>query len=206
MNDGVVAVVRMTEEAVGAAAAVHLRTLPESRSALMGPGYVRSFIDWFRHPGHGGIALAGVAETGELVAYVVGAPLGYPRQLSRDLRWPSLAAVAIRPWLFLKREFSSGLVGRLRLTVTGRLQEHIDLGLPGPTMSLVAMGVLPAFRRTGIGRRLLQEFERCAVEMKMRSMHLSTGSDNTAARQFYESHGWRPLSKSADKVHYGRIL
>jgi GNAT superfamily N-acetyltransferase len=77
--------------------------------------------------------------------------------------------------------------------------------LPAPTMSLVAMGVSPAFRRAGVGHHLLDEFERRAVGMKMRSMHLSTESDNTAAQQFYERHGWLPLLKSADKVHYGRI-
>ena len=82
----------------------------------------------------------------------------------------------------------------------------MNFQLPTPTMSLVAMGVSPVFRRAGVGRRLLDESEKLAVGMKMLSMHLSTESDNTPARQFYERHGWRPLLKTTDKVHYGRFL
>jgi ribosomal protein S18 acetylase RimI-like enzyme len=173
---------------------------------MMGPRYVRSFVDWFRRPDHQAIALAAVTVEGQLVAYIVGAPLGYAVQLSRDLRWPSLAAVATRPWLLFTRKFNSGMLGRLRLTLTGTVQSGTEHTLPAPTMSLVAMGVLPAFRRSGIGRRLLEECERRATAMSMRSMHLSTGSDNVAARQFYERRGWRLVSKSPHKVHYGRIL
>jgi ribosomal protein S18 acetylase RimI-like enzyme len=98
------------------------------------------------------------------------------------------------------------MLGRIRLTVSRTVPQEAEFQLPAPTMSLVAMGVSPKLRRAGVGSRLLGEFERRAVGMKGRSMHLSTDADNMIARQFYERHGWRPLSKSADKVHYGSIL
>ena len=196
----------MTEEAVASTAKVHLRVLPDSRTALMGSAYVRSWVDWFRRSEHAGIAFAAITAHGEVVGYIIGAPLGYPTELSRDLFWPALAAVATRPWLVLRRQFRQGMLGRLRLTVSGTLPREAGFQLPAPTLSLVAMGVSPAFRRAGVGSRLLEESEKRSVEMKMRSMHLSTESDNGAAHQFYERHGWQPLLKSADKVHYGRIL
>jgi len=204
-HSGVV-VVPMTEDTVAAAARIHLQVLPGSRTALMGLAYVRSWVDWFRRPEHQGVAFAAITAEGEVVGYVIGAPLGYPTELSRDLFWPSIAAFAARPWLILMPQFRHGVFGRLRLTVWGTLPREAGFQLPAPTMSLVAMGVSPAFRRARVGHRLLDESERRAVGMNMRSMHLSTESDNMTAQQFYERYGWRPLSKSADKVHYGRIL
>jgi len=196
----------MTEEAAASAARLHLRVLPESRTALMGPAYVRSWVDWFRRPEHEGIALVAISGDGALAGYVIGAPLGYPTKQSRDLFWPSLAAVALRPWLVLRPQFRQGVLGRVRLTASGALPQEPGLQLPAPTMSLVALGVSPALRRAGVGSRLLDESKARAVEMEMRSMHLSTGADNAVAQRLFERHGWRALSRSGDKIHYGRLL
>ena len=75
-----VVVVPMTEEAVTAAAKVHVHVLPDSRTSLMGSAYVRSWVDWFRRPEHEGIALVAITADREVVGYVIGAPLGYPTE------------------------------------------------------------------------------------------------------------------------------
>ena len=196
----------MTAEMVRPAAKVHLRALPDSRTALMGESYVSSMMEWFRRTEHGGIALAAIDDPGEVVGYAIGAPLGYPKALSRHLFWISAAAMITRPWLIFKRRFLNGIVGRLRLVATGAILQPADLDLPAPTMSLAAMGVSEAVRRQKVGRRLLHDFEERAVEMGMRSMRLSTGSDNIAARRFYEGCGWRLLSDSGGIVYYFRML
>jgi ribosomal protein S18 acetylase RimI-like enzyme len=199
-------IVSMTEEMVRPAARVHMNTLPDSRTALMGEAYVTAFISWLREPEHGGIALAAVDDQAEVVGYVIGAPVGYSRALSRHLFWISAAATAAHPALIFRSEFQSGLLDRLRLAATGKMFQSSTFELPALTMSLVAMGVLPAARRQKTGLRLVESFEGRAREMGMRSMRLSTRSDNIAARSFYESCGWRLLEEAGRIAFYFRLL
>jgi ribosomal protein S18 acetylase RimI-like enzyme len=199
-------IVAMTAEMVPKAARVHLDALADSRTAIMGEAYVRAFIDWFRQADHTGIALVAINSHGCVVGYVIGAPLGYPRALSRHLVWIAAAAVIARPWLFFRQQFRNGVLDRLRLVLGGSRPHGVELELPAPTLSLVAIGVSPAARRKKIGLRLVQAFEAKAREMHMRSLRLSTGSDNAVARRFYERCGWRLFSASDELVYYFRIL
>jgi Acetyltransferases len=203
--DGTV-IVPMTAEMVRKAARVHLRALAGSRTAIMGEAYARTFLDWFRIAEHGGIALVAIDIHGDLVGYVIGAPLGYPRNLSRRLVWIAAAAVIARPWLFFRQQFRHGVLDRLRL-VLGRPPPHgAELELPAPTMSLVAIGVSPAARGKKIGPRLVQAFEARARELRMRSLRLSTRSDNAAACRLYERCGWRSFPASDGMTYYFRIF
>lgn len=87
----------------------------------MGERYVRSFVDWFRQPEHGGIALAAIDNCRDVVGYAIGAPLGYPKALSRHLFWTSAGATLTKPWLILKPQFQNGIVARARLVMTGTM-------------------------------------------------------------------------------------
>jgi ribosomal protein S18 acetylase RimI-like enzyme len=172
----------------------------------MGDAYARVFVDWFRQPEHGGIALVAIDRHSDVVGYVIGAPLGYPRALSRDLVWISARAVVMRPWLFFRSEFRNGVLDRVRLLLGRSLPHRAEPGLPAPTMSLVAIGVAPAARGKKIGLRLVQAFETKARELQMRSLRLSMRSDNFVARRLYERCGWRPFSDCGEMTYYFRIL
>ena len=200
------AIVAMPAEMVREAARVHLDALAGSRTAIMGEAYVRAFIDWFRQPEHGGIALVAIDSHSDVVGYVIGAPLGYPRVLSRHLVWIAAGAVIVRPWLFFRQQFRNGVLDRLLLVLGRSLLRGAVPELPAPTMSLVAIGVSPAARGKKVGLRLLQAFEKKARELHMRSLRLTTPSDNAAARRLYERCGWRPFSASDETTYYFRIL
>ena len=201
-----VIIVTMSAEMVRKAARVHIETLADSRTASMGASYVGAYIDWFRQAEHGGIALAAIDRRGEVVGYVIGAPLGYPRALSRHLRWVSAAAVIMRPWLFFRQQFRHGIVGRAKLLLGRALPPSGIPELPAPTASLVALGVLSAARGKKIGLRLVQAFETKARELQLRSLRLSTRSDNTVACRLYERCGWQPFLTSNELTYYFRIL
>jgi hypothetical protein len=66
----------------------------------MGAAYARRFIDWFCQTEHRAIALVAVDKYGDVVGYVIGAPLGYPTALSRAMAPLAAAALVARPWLF----------------------------------------------------------------------------------------------------------
>jgi len=196
----------MTAEMVRKAARVHRDALPDSRTTIMGEAYVVAFIDWFRQPEHGGIALGAIDMHGEVVGYVIGAPLGYARALSRHLFWIAAGAVILRPWLFFRHEFRNGVLDRFRF-VLGHLPPHTsEPEIPAPTMSLVAIGVSSAARGKKIGLRLVQAFERRARELRMQSLRLTTRSDNAVACRLYQRCGWRPFSASDEMTYYFRLL
>ena len=199
-------IVAMNAEMVRKAARVHLDALAGSRTAIMGEAYVRAFIDWFRQPEHGRIALAAIDSHSAVVGYVIGAPLGYPRALSRHLAWIATAAVIARPWLFFSQKFRNGVLDRLRFVLGGSRAHGAEPELPAPTLSLVAIGVSSAARGKRIGLRLVQAFEARARELHTGSLRLSTGSDNAVASRFYERCGWRPFPAAIGLVYYFRIL
>jgi ribosomal protein S18 acetylase RimI-like enzyme len=200
-------IVAMTAGMVPKAARVHLDALAGSRTAIMGGAYIRAYIDWFRQAENGSIALVAIDSHSNVFGYVIGAPLGYPRALSRHLVRIAAGAFIVRPWLLFREQFRNGLLDRLRLVLGGsRTSGANPLKLPAPTLSLVAIGVSPTAQGKKIGLRLVQAFEAKARELQMRSLRLSTGSDNVVARGFYERCGWRPFPASDKLVYYYRIL
>ncbi len=198
-------IIPMTPEMVSKAAKLHIDALAGSRTASMGEAYVRAYIDWFRQAGNG-IALVAIDIHGDVIGYVIGAPLEYPKVLSRHLVWFATGAVIVRPWMFFTQQFRNGVLDRLRLLLGCSPAHGVRPELPGPTMSLVAIGVSPADRGKQIGRRLLVAFETRARELQMRSLRLSTESDNTVARRLYERCGWRPFPAPDERTCYFRIL
>ena len=200
-------VVAMTAEMVRKAARIHVDVLASSRTAFMGKAYCRAFIDWFRQVEHGGIALVAIDSNSDVVGYVIGAPLGYPRALSRHLVWIAAGTVLMRPWVIFRQQFRDGVLDRLRLLLVGRSPAPgAAPELPAPTASLVAIAVSPVARGKKIGLRLVQAFETKARELQMRSLRLSTRPDNAAACRLYERCGWRLFSVSDEMTYYSRIL
>lgn len=112
----------------------------------------------------------------------------------------------MRPWLFFKQQFRDGVLDRLQLLLGRSLSQSTRPELPAPTLSLVAIGVSPAARGKKIGLRLVHAFETRARELQMRSLRLSTRSDNTVARRLYERRGWQPFPLSDESTYYFRIL
>ena len=201
-----VRIVPMISEMVPKAARLHIETLAGSRTACMGNAYVEAFIEWFRQPDRGGIALVAIDRHRHVVGYVIGAPLGYARDLSRHLAWTAARAVIGRPWLFFKLQFRKGFLDRLQLLLGRSLPQASQPELPAPTLSLVAIGVSPHAQRKHIGLRLVQGFESKVRELQMRSLRLSTNSENVAACRLYERCGWRPFPVSGGLTYYFRIL
>ncbi len=64
----------------------------------------------------------------------------------------------------------------------GEDDAHLDL-----------LAVAPSYRRVGVGHRLLEWLEKCAVVGNLSSVTLEVRAGNEGARLFYESMGYRTL-------------
>ena len=60
---------------------------------------------------------------------------------------------------------------------------------------LHAVEVLPAFRRTGVAKKLMAQAAKWAEDHGARYMALMTTRDNTAANRLYSSLGMRPVGQ-----------
>jgi glycosyltransferase involved in cell wall biosynthesis/ribosomal protein S18 acetylase RimI-like enzyme len=189
-------------------AELHLDAFAGFLNTLLGRGYVKAFITWFIR-NKKTIALAAIDENHKVVGYALGAPVGYSARLNRDLGLVTAARILVRPWLICNSRFRSVLVERMRSLIDQRGNASQALELPCPSMSLVAIGVASAQRRSKIGQRLMQAVEAKARDSEIRSLVLSVYESATAARRFYEQCGWRLCSGEGMKgnvLKYCRLL
>lgn len=158
----------------------------------IGNAYTRAFIRWFQEAEEG-IALCALDDRGDVVGYVVGAPIGYTASLTSKTLLPAVLGISMRPWLFMNSNFRrivSGLLCRL-LPFSRDTQMSEEPILTEPVYSLVGVAVSPLVRGQGIGQKLVDAFERQVADRGGRSCRLSVYPQNFAARKLYERAGWQ---------------
>ncbi len=75
-------------------------------------------------------------------------------------------------------------IGGFAIMRYGEDDAHLDL-----------LAVAPEYRRTGIGRQLLEWLERCAVVAGIFTVALEVRAENEVAQRFYERLGYRVLAQ-----------
>ena len=70
----------------------------------------------------------------------------------------------------------------------------LAIGHPGGYVKMNGLGVLPEYRHRGIGRQLMDQVERWAVEQGAPYVGLASGTGRTEAHNFYEHLGYRKTS------------
>lgn len=186
---------------------LHLDAFRGYLNTLLGRGYIKAFITWFIR-NKGTIAIVALDDHQKVVGYALCAYAGYGAELNRDLFLGTAVRILTRPWLICNARFRGRLLERIKSLVRPRQNSSQALELPEPSMSLVAIGVASANRRSRIGQCLIEAVESRARSLHMRSLVLSVYEDATAARHFYERCGWRACStatRQGDLMRYYRL-
>ena len=168
---------------------LHLDAFAGYVNTFLGRGYIRDFITWFIRNKET-IAIVAIDDNQKVVGYSLCAFAGYGGRLNRELFWGTAARILTRPWLICNARFRDRVIERIKILVGLRQKSSQALDLPEPSMSLVAIGVASANRRSKIGQCLMQAVEARARSLQMRSLVLSVYESETAARRFYEQCGW----------------
>ena len=174
---------------------LHMRGFNGAMNTRLGRGYVFASINWFFQL-EGGIALVAKNHNDQLLGYVIGAPLGYGKQMNRNLFWVAGRAFFMRPWLFLSQQIRATLKLRLWAVFDQSQKQEIHVDLPAPIMSLVGLVVDPHVQGQNIGNLLVKAFEDRAGELHFRSLRLSVYPENSPARRVYEKCGWVTWERS----------
>ena len=94
---------------------------------------------------------------------------------------------AIRPhWASLVAEADNRVVG----FIFGRAGE-LEFGLPGTIAWIEIIGVDPAYRRHGVGARLIEQFLSSAEDHGIRTIFTLVSKDHTEIEQFFSRQGFR---------------
>ena len=70
----------------------------------------------------------------------------------------------------------------------------LAVGHPGGYVKMNGIGVLPEYRRQGIGKQLMEHVERFAIEQGAPYVGLASGVSRAEAHAFYEHIGYRKTS------------
>lgn len=198
---------------VGDAARLHCEIFARSPSGRLGPHYTEAMLRWFLGSDPA-VVLAAEDGNGKLLGYAVGAPVAYGSKLRRDLRGTVVGALARRPWALLDSMVIATMAGYVQ-QLWRQLKRRPGPATTPPTASvpsapgaasaqevppqassevwsLVAIAVSPSQRRSGVGRRLLAEFEDRSRRLGASELSLTVTLDNLDARRFYDRSGWQP--------------
>jgi len=173
-------------------------------NASLGNRYVREFLNWFlNYPGT--ITLKAVVD-GKISGYVVGAPIGYDKEMNRQLFSTALMGIVTHPHILLHESFSNAAVAKLKMLLGKKPVKRIVRSPEGKGISLVGIAVDPSFSGKGIGKAIMKAFEEKARAMHMDYMRLSVYKDNMLARAVYEKSGWEILEPQGKILYYYKML
>jgi ribosomal protein S18 acetylase RimI-like enzyme len=176
----------------------------------LGPSFLRAMYGWYVDSPQ---AIAYVALDGRerVVGFVAGTTRAedYHRSLFRRRGGALLGALVTR--LVTSPADTVRLAWERKDLLPQALSSMLARGSGGPlesppgpekgAASLVSIGVDPARRRSGIGRRLTDLFVRDAGQRGCLVVTLSVREDNPGARLFYESMDWAKVSESSQEYH-----
>lgn len=206
-----VRVVPMTRDLAPALVDVHREAFAGYMNARLGRGYVRRFLEWFA-TAKDAIALVALDDRDDRstpIGYVVGAPLGYGRAMTRALLVPAALGVATHPALALDRRIVKTALGRVAELFGRPMPSAPPPALPSPTWSLVGIGVASSARGLGAGSALTRGFEEEALRRGARALRLSVYAENAVARRTYERAGWVPFDGAVPAgfaMYYSKVL
>jgi ribosomal protein S18 acetylase RimI-like enzyme len=182
----------LTEDDLRAVAPLHLRAFPDSILGWLGAEVVRSNYHWQLTGPHditAIVALEGDDVRGYLFGgvfrgstigfikkekwFLAGQVLRHPRVLRRGVGWKRL-----------------GLGARLLTRRFTPPQPEVPANVPHRSFGVLAIAVDPTCQGKGIGKDLMAEAARRAVDQGFDTMHLVVHPENESGVAFYRSLGW----------------
>ncbi len=178
----------------------HQKCFPDSFSTKLGLKYVSKYLEWFLNAENK--FLYYVSDDNLIVGYCGGFIPQYKGDGSTSgIMKYALTQAAIgflsKPWLFLNKDlldFSSILVRNLFKKVFYKKEkkpsENPEIYFFEKKLGLVVIGVIPGYRKKGIFRMLMNEFEKEAQNRNIKEMNLSVKKNNLSAINAYQNAGW----------------
>ncbi len=186
----------------------HINAFPGRFMTEMGDHWLCAlYLFFIKH--HGGICLVAV-DTGEkVVGLAVGGDPNIRNEFlsSAIIRYPHLIF-----WKFLRKR----LVRRVLIKeLAGKFRRRHPVDNSGDTKrqsviiragNLLSLCVLPDYKGTGVGGKLIESFKLACAEAGYKRLTLSVAGENIRAMAFYGKHGWRRSGESGTSIKFSLEL
>ena len=186
----------------------HINAFPGRFMTEMGCHWLCALYPFFiKH--RGGICLVAVDTSDKVVGLAVG---GDP-----NIRNEFLSSAMFRyPHLIFWKFLSKRLVRRVLLKeIARKFHRRPAVDNSGDTKgqnvvtqtgNLLSLCVLPDYKGTGIGGKLIESFKLACADEGYKRLTLSVAGENTRAMAFYRKHGWRRSSTSGASIKFSLDL
>jgi len=187
-------------------ARLHLQAFPDSVLRELGEEAVRRNYRWQLEGPHDLTALVAVHSEDTLGFLFGGVFRGSTIGFVKAERWFLARRVLTHPRILLRGVgWNRVLLGtRLLLRRMPPGQSEMPEAVPRRSLGILAIAVDPTAQGRGVGRALMEEATRRAVDQGFESMHLTVHPANATAVSFYQGLGWVPVPE-ADGVWTGRM-
>jgi ribosomal protein S18 acetylase RimI-like enzyme len=196
---------RTIDTDINSLAQVHVNAFKNHVNSLLGERYARAFIRWFMENDNS-ICLTSEID-GKQLGYVCGTALGYNQKLNTDLLWIVVRCFLLKPSLFFNTELMAIAKGKVQILLGKKsLLKDVVKNPIGAGISLVSICSDETSSYKGIGKALIDEFERHARLNGFNFMRLSVKSKNVKAISFYERNNWKLLQDKNSTLYYFKKL
>lgn len=175
---------------------IHLNAFSDRALAGLGREAVRRYYEWQLQGPHDAIAL-GIFQGDKLAGYCFagvfrGSLSGFLQRNKWFLTW----RVITHPWLIAEPFFYERI--KIAWNVLWRRSNSTvsQPMMPPKSFGILAIAVAPQMQGTGMGKQLMAETEKIAVERSFSRMHLTVDINNIQAISFYQNLGWQKLPAS----------
>lgn len=190
----------LNQQDLPAIAKIHALAFPSSALTALGASAVRCYYEWQLMGPHDVSALGAFYEN-EMAGFCFGgvfrgAMSGFLRKNRAYLVW----LVLTHPWLVANPLFRDRLVNGLkvlrRFSKPGRTNQPSPIHKK-PSFGILSIAVNPEFQGKGLAKALMAESEAIAKRQGLDEMNLTVNPDNYQAIRFYDSLGWRKVTRGS---------
>lgn len=183
---------------LGYVASVHMKAFPSSALTKLGEEAVRRYYAWQLTGPHESICLGAFLDD-KLVGYCfAGVFRGALSGFLRMNRGYLIYRVLTQPWLMLNPLFRGRLAQARKLLIRPMTKasppspaiDHQEPRVGNSSFGVLSIAVSPNTRERGVGRLLMLEAERYAIQRGFGRMALTVDPKNTTAIGFYNRLGW----------------
>jgi len=167
---------------------LHTDSFGESLNLLAGDDYLAAVFRWFIESDN--IAIVSTIDS-HIAGYIIGAPIGYEKQLNRKV-WPVAFLGLLRhPLHFLNKKLLLNILSRVEAIFGVKTTSDQPLVKElGKGVSLVGIAVAPEFKGKGVAEELEKAFGAAAEKYNPDFLRLSVLKTNKRAQKFYSRMGW----------------